>query len=254
MPTPTPTESARIDPARRAPRKDPGRVRRSLWLLELYRSALGKKYVMALTGIVLLAFVLAHMIGNFKLYVGEEAMNHYAEWLRELVVPALPETVFLWMMRSVLIASFVFHIHASYALTVMNRRARTVPYQSNRHYVAANFAARTMRWTGIIVALFLLFHLADLTWGFANPGFVRGEVYDNVVVSFSRWPVSAFYIAGNVALAYHIYHGAWSLFQSMGWNKPRFNRWRHSFAVAFAVVIGVGNVSFPIAVLGGLVR
>ncbi|MBW3577034.1 MAG: succinate dehydrogenase cytochrome b subunit [Actinobacteria bacterium] len=254
MPTPTPTESARIDPTRRAPRKQPRRSRRSFWLLELYRSALGKKYVMALTGIVLLAFVLAHMIGNFKLYVGEDEMNHYAEWLRGLMVPALPETVFLWMMRSVLIASFVFHVHASYALTVMNRRARTVPYQSRRDYVAANFAARTMRWSGVIVGLFVVFHLADLTWGFANPGFDRGEVYDNVVVSFSRWPVSLFYIAANIALAYHIYHGAWSLFQSMGWNAPRFNRWRNGFAVTFAVVIGVGNVSFPIAVLGGLVR
>ncbi len=156
-------------------------------------------------------------------------------------------------MRSGLIVALVLHIHAAYALTVMNRRARRVSYESDRDYVAANFAARTMRWTGVIVLLFIGFHLADLTWGNANPEFVRGEVYQNVVASFSRWPVAIFYIVANLALGLHIYHGTWSLFQSMGWNKPRFNVLRKQFAVAFTVVIVIGNLSFPIAVLTGIV-
>ena len=107
-------------------------------------------------------------------------------------------------------------------------------YQSKRDYVAANFAARTMRWTGIIVLLFLAFHLADLTWGWFNPDFVRGEVYRNVDASLSRLPVTIIYIVGNIALGIHLFHGTWSLFQSLGWNNPRFNQWRRGLATAIA--------------------
>jgi succinate dehydrogenase / fumarate reductase cytochrome b subunit len=135
----------------------------------------------------------------------------------------------------------------------MNRRARPVRYQSARDYVAANFASRTMRVTGIIVLIFLAWHLADLTWGWVNPDFVRGEVYRNVDASLSRWPVALLYIVGNIALAVHLYHGAWSLFQSLGWNNPRFNDLRRQFAVAFAAIILIGNVSMPVAVLAGIV-
>lgn len=257
MPTPTPTAAAQTDAQRRAPEPEaPRRVRRTAWFLELYRSALGKKYVMALTGIFLIGWVTAHTIGNMKLYLGAEATNHYSEWLRTgLGTPIVPETVVLWLVRVLLIGSFVLHIHAAYALTVMNRRARPVGYQSERDYLAANFAARTMRWTGIIVALFVIYHLLDLTWGVANPGGRwDGEAYENVVQSLTRWPVALFYVLGNVALAYHLYHGTWSLFQSMGWNKPRFNIWRKYAAVAVALFIGLANISFPFAVLFGVVQ
>jgi succinate dehydrogenase / fumarate reductase, cytochrome b subunit len=254
MATPTPARADEIDPGKRAPSPvEPERVRRRPWLLELYRSALGKKYAMALSGIVLLVYVFLHMVGNLKIYMGAEELNTYAHWLRELGYPALPYSALLWILRIGLLGAFVVHIHAAYALTVTNRRARPQPYESEREYVAASFAARTMRWTGIIVLLFVIFHLMDLTWGNANPEFVRGEVYDNVVASFSRWPVSAFYIVANVALTVHIYHGTWSLFQSMGWNNPRFNHWRRQLAIWLAVIIGVGNVSFPVAVLTGIV-
>jgi succinate dehydrogenase / fumarate reductase cytochrome b subunit len=110
-----------------------------------------------------------------------------------------------------------------------------------------------MRWTGIIVLLFLFFHLADLSWGWFNPDFVRGAPYHNVDASLSRVPVALLYIVANVALGIHLFHGAWSLFQSMGWSNPRFNKWRRGFATAFAAVIVVGNVSFPVAVLAGIV-
>ena len=135
----------------------------------------------------------------------------------------------------------------------MNRRARPVKYQSHRDYVAANFASRTMRWTGIIVLLFLAFHLADLTWGCANPDFIRGDVYRNLVESLSRVPVAILYIVTNIALGIHLFHGVWSLFQSIGSNGPRFNAWRRGLAAAFATVIVVGNCSFPIAVMAGVV-
>jgi len=110
-----------------------------------------------------------------------------------------------------------------------------------------------MRWTGVIVALFVIFHLADLTWGMANPHFVRGDPYDNLFYSFQRVPVAVFYIIANIALAFHIFHGAWSMFQSMGLNNPRYNRWKRYFATAFALVIGVGNVSMPLLITTGVV-
>jgi succinate dehydrogenase / fumarate reductase cytochrome b subunit len=222
--------------------------RRKWWPLELYRSAVGKKWVMAITGIVLLGFVFVHMAGNLKAYLGPAEMNHYSEFLRELFVPLLPRTLFLWIVRSVLIAAFVLHIHAAYALTKMNHRARPESYQSPRDYTAANFASRTMRWTGVIVLLFLAWHLADLTWGSVNPDYVRGDAYNNLVNSFERPAISVLYVAANLALGVHIFHGAWSLFQSMGLNNPRFNKWRLYFARTFALVIVAGNLSFPVMV------
>ena len=135
-------------------------------LVDLYQTAVGKKWVMALTGIGLMGFVFAHMVGNLKMYLGPADFNHYGEFLRELLVPILPRTVALWLLRIGLIVAFVLpHPLRPTSLTVMNRKARPAKYQSPRDYIAANFAARTMRWTGIIVLLFLLFHLADLTWG-----------------------------------------------------------------------------------------
>jgi len=227
--------------------------KRKPFLLDLYSTALGKKYVMAITGIMLIGFVVVHMIGNLKMYLGPEDFNHYAEFLRELLVPILPRTMALWIMRIGLITAFVLHIHAAYSLTILNRRARGVKYQSDRDYVVANFASRTMRWTGIIVALFLIWHLADLTWGWANPDFVRGDAYGNVVASLERVPVAILYIVANIALGIHLFHGTWSLFQSMGWNNPRFNKWRRELAAAVAAIVVVGNCSFPIAVLAGVV-
>src|SRR6187431_1703277 len=128
--------------------------RRKPFLLDLYSTALGKKYVMALTGIGIIGFVVAHMIGNLKMYLGPEDFDHYAEFLRKLLVPIVPRTLFLWILRIGLITMFAFHIHAAYGLTVLNRKARSVKYQSHRDYVVASFASRTMRWTGIIIALF----------------------------------------------------------------------------------------------------
>jgi succinate dehydrogenase / fumarate reductase, cytochrome b subunit len=161
-------------------------------------------------------------------------------------------------MRAGLLGAVILHIHAAYGLTMMNRKARSVKYQSARDYQIATFASRTMRWTGGIVFLFLLWHLADLTFGWVNAvggdgEFVREDVYGNVVRSFERVPVTVLYIVANIALGIHLFHGAWSLFQSMGWNNPRFNQWRRYFATAFATIIVVGNVSFPIAVLAGIV-
>jgi len=229
------------------------RRRRAPFFVELYRSAVGKKYVMAITGIAIMGFVLAHMIGNLKMYLGIGEFDGYGDFLREILVPILPRTVFLWLLRGGLIAAFALHIHAAYALTIMNRRARRTNYSSKRDYIAANYASRTMRVSGIIVGLYIVFHLFDLSWTGTGATYVRGDPYGNVAHSLSRWPVALLYIVANIALGFHLFHGAWSLFQSMGWNNPRFNRWRRNFAVGFAGLIVLGNVSFPIAVLAGVV-
>jgi succinate dehydrogenase / fumarate reductase, cytochrome b subunit len=222
-------------------------------VLRFWRSAVGKKWVMAVTGIMILGFVFAHMVGNLKIYLGAEQLDHYAEWLRTIGEPVFPRTVFLWLLRIGLIAAFVLHILSAAQLTRMNHRARPTQYQSPRDYAAASFASRTMRWTGVIVGLYLIFHLMDLTWGNANPDFVRGNAYDNLVHSFERVPVAVVYMLANLALAIHIFHGAWSMFQSLGLNNPKWNRARRTFAVGFAVLIGIGNISFPLLVVTGVV-
>ena len=225
--------------------------RRLPFPVEFYRSAIGKKYVMAATGIGLVGFALVHMIGNLKMYLGATEFDHYAEFLRELLVPILPRTVTLWLLRLGLIAMFALHMHCAYSLTMVNRRARTVDYQSKRDYHAANFASRSMRWTGIIFTLFLLWHLADLTWGVkgirgGGDTWKRGFAYYNLTSSLGRPIVAILYVVANLALGVHLFHGGWSFFQSIGWNNPRFNAWRKKFAVGLAAVIVLGNLSFPI--------
>lgn len=245
--------TAAPEKASTAPSSSP--ARRS-WIVELYGTALGKKYAMAISGIVGLGYIFAHMVGNLKMYLGAESIDGYSEWLRDgLLYPILPHTVMLWILRLALIAALVVHVHAAYALTVMNRQARPTRYQSERHYVAADFASRTMRWTGVIVLLFIAFHLADLTWGVeaVNPDWEEGAAHANLIASLSRPVVAAFYLVANLALGLHIYHGIWSLFQTMGWNNRRFNEYRRSLAIGLTVIIIGGNLSFPIAVLTGIV-
>jgi succinate dehydrogenase / fumarate reductase cytochrome b subunit len=223
-------------------------------LVRFYSSAVGKKWVMAVTGLGLMGFVLVHLIGNLKLYLSKEELNLYGEALRDIPGHLLPRTVLLWGLRIGLIVAFVLHIHAAYSLTRMNRRARPQRYQSKRDYVAADFASRTMRWTGVIVLLYIIFHLADLTWGSANPEFVRGDPYNNLIYSMERVPVAIIYMVATIALCIHLTHGAWSLFQSLGINNPRYNNALHKGALGFMGIILIGNLSFPIAVQLDLVN
>ncbi len=235
-------------------REDTKPARKLPWILEIYRSDVAKKWIMAVSGIILLGYIAAHMLGNMKLYLGAESINEYGESLRTLGGHLVPETHLLWIMRIGLTAAFAIHIHAAYSLTRKNLQARgRVRYDVPREYLAANYASRTMRWSGIIVLLFVVFHLADLTWGNANPDFVRGEVYDNLIASFERLPVAIVYIVANLALGLHILHGVWSLFQSIGANNTVYNKWRRYLAWGFTAVIVGGNLSFPIAVQLGIV-
>lgn len=231
------------------------RTRQAPWIVSIYRTDVGKKYAMAISGVVLLLFVLGHMIGNLHVFEGAHGgtfrIDEYGEGLRELGEPLFPRTLVLWaFLRIPLTIAFLIHVHAAFALTRSNRAARETKYQSPRDYLAARYASRTMRWSGVIVLLFLAWHLADLTIGVeaVNPEFVRGAVYDNLVSSLSRWPVWILYVAAQVALAFHIWHGAWSLFQSLGIDNPHFNRFRRTFAHIFATVVVAGFLSVPVGV------
>src|SRR3954465_15934221 len=177
----------------------------------LYSTYVGKKYAMAISGMVLMAFVLLHMVGNLKLYRETSSLDRYSHWLRTVGEPALPEQWLLFGVRAVLLVALVVHVHAAYAVTKVNRQARPDKYRSKRDYVAADFASRTMRWTGVIVLGFVIFHLLDLTWGPANPDFVEGDPYHNVVESFQRVPVALIYVLSNLALGLPLDHGAWRI-------------------------------------------
>ena len=241
----------------------PIRPRKQTWPfpLNLYQTAVGKKWVMAVTGLMLIGFVVFHMFGNLKLYLGVVEHNGeqiydvdlYAEYLRDLLVPLFPRTWFLWLLRLGLIGAFILHIHSAYSLSRMNLTTNRT-YASKRDWLAANFASRSMRWTGIIVLAYLIFHLADLTWGWIpSTDWERGQVQANVVNSLSNPIVAIVYIVANAALAVHLFHGTYSMFQSLGINNPRYNHLRRYAAAGLAAIIFIGNVSFPIAVLTGIV-
>lgn len=223
------------------------------WIGQFYRSAIGKKAVMAITGVFLFGWIFLHMVGNLKMYFGAEHYNDYSRWLRVIGAPMMPETGALWAVRILLVVAVWFHIQSAAQLTLMNRKARPVPYK-DRDYPAATYAARTMRWGGVIILLFVVYHLLHLTWGTAHPDFSVNDPYRNVVLGFQVPWVSAFYIIANLALGLHLHHGLWSMFLSLGLTHDRFNPWRGTFATAFAAIVTLGNVSFPLAVLIGIVR
>jgi succinate dehydrogenase / fumarate reductase cytochrome b subunit len=193
------------------------------------------------------------MLGNLKVYLGPEHYNEYARFLITMGAPLLPNKTALIIVRTLMFVAVVLHIIAATQLTIMNRKARPVAYRE-REYVAGTYAARTMRWGGVIILLFVFYHLGHLTFGTFHPDFIEGDVYHNFVTGFQVWWVSAFYIIANLALGMHLYHGLWSMFNSLGLNHPGFNSWKRAFATVFAIVVTAGNVSFPVAVLTGILR
>jgi succinate dehydrogenase / fumarate reductase cytochrome b subunit len=210
------------------------------------RSSIGKKVVMALSGVVLFGFVVGHMLGNLQVYLGPTALNGYAESLRK--VPAL-----LWAARASLLVAAALHVWAAASLTAMNRRARPVGYREKGHR-ESTYASRTMRWTGVFLLAFIVYHLLHFTWGTVHPSFVPGDVYHNVVAGFRVGAVSAFYVAAMLALGLHLYHGVWSMLHTLGFSHPRYDRLRYGAAAAITALVVIANISFPLAVMAGLLR
>ena len=211
---------------------------------------------MAVTGFVLVGFVICHMLGNLKIFQGEEKFNAYAVWLREVGSPAVGHAQFLWLARLILVSATVLHAVAAVQLTQMSYAARPVSY-GRWEAVQATYASRTMRWGGVIITLFVIYHLLHFTFGAVGyaPGQYRPmSVYRNIVIGFSVWYVSAFYIAAMVALGLHMYHGVWSMLHTLGLNTASANRLYRALATVSSLVVVLGNISVPVAVLTGLVR
>src|SRR5215218_11505266 len=214
-------------------------------------SSVQLKVVMALTGAVLLAYLVAHMLGNLKIFFGEEALNTYAHWLRLIGEPALPGEGMLWIIRVVLLVSVVAHIVAATILARRARSARPVKY-AHRRPVSTSYASRTMRWGGVIVLLFIIYHILDLTTGTVNPD-GEGTPYDRLIASFSNPFVTAFYVAALILLGMHLRHGIWSATQTLGQSNKRREVTVNYAATAIATVITVGFLLTPFAVLFGLI-
>jgi succinate dehydrogenase / fumarate reductase cytochrome b subunit len=218
------------------------------------RTSIQLKYVMAVTGAVMLLYLVAHMLGNLKIFFGAEAIDTYAAWLREVGEPALPREGLLWLVRVVLALSLIGHVASAVILTRRAHRARPVRY-AHRRPVHGSYAARTMRWGGVIIALFAVYHLLDLTAGTLNPHGVHGEVHANVVADFApeRWYVTLAYTLAVVAVGFHVRHGVWSALQTFGRSNAATERALKGVALAVAVVLVAGFLSVPFAVLTGLV-
>ena len=221
--------------------------------LSLYRSSVGKKVVMALSGLILFGFVVGHLAGNLKIFQGPEKYNAYASFLRTVGAPALGHGQLLWIARIVLLAAVLQHVTAALQLARMSLRARKTRYR-RRNDLSFSYASRTMRWGGGILLAFVVYHLMHLTFGNAHPGFNHESPYYNVVSGFQVPWVSVAYVAAMLPLGLHIYHGLWSATQTLSVRSPVIRRWRRPFAIGVAAAIVVGNISIPVAVLAGLVR
>jgi succinate dehydrogenase / fumarate reductase cytochrome b subunit len=211
---------------------------------------------MAVTGVVLVGFVIAHMLGNLKIFAGPGEINAYSRFLRTVGEPELGYGDALWIVRIVLLTSVTLHIIAALQLTRMNWKARPVGYR-NRKDVETSFAARTMRWGGLLLAIFIVFHIAHFTLGAVGfrPGqFKDLHVYENVVAGFSVWPVATFYIVAMGALCLHLDHGIWSILQTLGWSTARNTRTLKIFSRVVAIIVFAGFASVPVAVMTGWVR
>jgi succinate dehydrogenase / fumarate reductase cytochrome b subunit len=213
----------------------------------LLLTSIGLKAIMAVTGIILVGFLIGHFIGNALIFAGPEAINAYSAFLHN-------SHGLLWVARAVLLASIVLHIMSALRLYAKNASARPERYRVKRD-VATNYAARTMMWSGPLLLGFIIFHLAHLTFGF-SPGNYQSsptDVYSNLVRGFSIPWVSGLYIVSMLALGNHLFHGTWSMFQSLGINHPAYNKRLMGLALGITLFVTLGNISIPLAVLLGIV-
>jgi succinate dehydrogenase / fumarate reductase cytochrome b subunit len=211
---------------------------------------------MAVTGIVLVLFLIGHMLGNLKIFLGSGAFNSYAEWLRTVGEPAVPGRTLLTLAEIVLTAAVALHMWSAVSLASRASRARPVKYVARRRSQASGYVVRTMRYGGVIILLFIIWHLLDLTFGAVNPKGFDATPYDRVVAGFdlSRWWVTAFYIVALVMVGLHLRHGLWSAFQTLGLTNGRRRHVLNAFAAVFSIVLVLGFVSVPIAVMIGVVK
>lgn len=216
------------------------------WIATFYRSTIGRKVVMAVTGLWLVVFVVVHMSGNLLAFRGSEALNHYSKLLQSN--PAI-----LWSLRVSLLAAALLHIHSAWSLTRSARGARPTGY-ARHNTLSATPSSRLMRWGGVLLLGFIIFHLLHLTTGTLHPDFLHGDVYGNLAAGFAvRW-VAAFYVIAMIALGLHLHHGVWSVFQTLGIEHARLDPARRRIATLLAIVVSAGFAAIPLAFLFGLLR
>ena len=208
---------------------------------------------MAITGSILVLFVIGHMVGNLKVFFGAESFDHYAHGLRTFGEPFLGHGQFLWIARVVLLSAVLVHVVMAWQTWRMSRRARKVGYAAGGS-ISFSYASSTMRWGGVIIGAFVVFHILHLTTGTAHPDFSSESPYANVVTGFRDPVASTFYLVAMAALGLHLYHGIWSACQTLGINNPRFGPWRRPIALVISLVAFLGFVAVPLAVLGRIVR
>jgi succinate dehydrogenase / fumarate reductase cytochrome b subunit len=213
-----------------------------------WASTVGKKIVMAVTGMILFAFVIGHLLGNLQVFEGPAKLNAYGAFLHSI-------GEFLWPVRIVLLIAVTLHIVATVQLALRKKRARPIEY-SVKKAIASSYASRTMYWSGPIVLAFIIFHLLHLTAGYIHPGaaYIEGDVYHNVVSGFQVWWVSISYIVAVSLLGLHLRHGLWSMFQTLGIHQPQYTVRFKKAAMVIALLITLGYISIPISVLLGLVK
>lgn len=217
----------------------------------MFDAPIAKKAVMALSGLVLFGFVLVHMLGNLQVYLppgpdGRYALDLYGEALHK-------NAAVLWGARSFLLLAVLAHIVSAVQLAQVKNAARPTPYVKHTP-IASSYASRTMYWSGPIILAFIIYHLLHFTTGHVHPAFQYMHVHENVIAGFSVWYVSLFYIIAMVLLCMHLYHGVWSMFQTLGFAHPSYTPKLKLGAKAFAAIIAVGNISIPLSVLTGLVK
>jgi succinate dehydrogenase / fumarate reductase, cytochrome b subunit len=229
----------------------------------VYRTTIGKKAIMALTGFIWVGYVILHMAGNLKIYLGPNAVDEWAMFLRTFGAPVLGSEGVLWLVRLVLLASIVLHVVTAYQLTRLDLNSRPVRY-SQRRYLSATISSRSMRWSGVSILVFMVAHILHMTTGHLHPDFIHPEyaggvvseaaVRHNLVTAFSNPLVTLLYILAMVALGLHLYHSTWSLLESLGINVFPKNNLVKRLAQLVAIVVPVGFASVPIAILLGFIR
>ncbi|MCB9675586.1 MAG: succinate dehydrogenase cytochrome b subunit [Alphaproteobacteria bacterium] len=217
-------------------------------VLTLTRSTVGKKVVMASTGAVMVGWLTAHMVGNLQVFLGQEVFDHYAELIQSQVE-------LLWLMRLGMLTMLVLHVSSAIALVQQANRARPVAYQGGRTSQASTPASKSLRYGGVAILLFLIFHLADLTAGvpLANSAFEHGKAYANLTFSLQRPHVAAVYILANLALGMHLYHGVYSIFQTLGFNQIGERDTARKAGTLFAFLVAGGNILIALGIVSRIV-
>jgi succinate dehydrogenase / fumarate reductase cytochrome b subunit len=219
---------------------------------EAKTSSVFKKIVMAVSGIILVLYLIAHVVGNLKAFSGRDAFNDYSAWIRTVGNPAVPGETTLWVIRIVLLAAVLAHIWAAVSLWRQAKRARPQSYVTKKS-VAQSYASRTMRWGGVIVLAFIIYHILDLTTGTVNPDGHDTTPYDRLVASFSNPFVTVFYASAVILLGMHLRHGIWSATQTLGQSNRRREKTVSLFALAFSTLLTLGFLLVPLSVLFGLI-